>query len=174
EQAIGYWQRAGERSNARSAYVEAASHLTKGLELLTTLPAPPERAWQELDMQLILGQALMAIKGFGAPEVEQSYARARALCQQVGDTPQLFPVLLGLWRFYQSQGKLQTARELGEQCLALTQHLQDPTLLLWGHGVLGATLWFLGEFAAASAHLAQGIALYNPQQRYPVDGGTDP
>jgi predicted ATPase len=51
-QAVGYWQRAGECSHARSAYVEAVSHLTKGLELLTTLPGTPERAQQELDMQI--------------------------------------------------------------------------------------------------------------------------
>src|SRR4029434_8067396 len=51
-QAVWYWQRAGECSHARSAYVEAVSHLTKGLELLTTLPGTPERAQQELDMQI--------------------------------------------------------------------------------------------------------------------------
>jgi predicted ATPase len=174
EQAVGYWQRAGERSNARSACVEAVSYLTQGLELLTTLPDTAERARQELDMQITRGQALMATEGFGAPEVGQSYARARALCQQVGDTPQLFPVLLGLWRFYQSGGKLQTARELGEHCLALAQHLQDPALLLWGRGVLGTTLWFLGEFTPASAHLARGIALYDSPQHQPLYGGTDP
>jgi len=137
EQAVEYWQRAGERSHARSAYVEVVRHLTKGLELLTTLPDTPERAQQELDMQITHGQAWMTIRGFGAPEVGRAYARARALCQQVGETPQLFPGLLGLFRFYQNQGKVWTARELGEQCLALAQHLQDSTLLLWGHWVLG-------------------------------------
>jgi tetratricopeptide (TPR) repeat protein len=174
EQAVEYWQRAGKRSHARSAYVEAVSHLTKGLELLTTLPDTTERVRQELDMQITHGQALMTIRGFGAPEIGQSYARARALCQQVGETPQLFPGLLGLFRFYQNQGKVQTARELGEQCLALAQHLQDSTLLLWGHWVLGTNLQFRGEFAPASAHLAQGIALYDPQQHYPLYAGTDP
>jgi class 3 adenylate cyclase/predicted ATPase len=173
-QAVAYWQRAGQRSNTRSAYVEAVSHLTKGLELLTTLPDTAERARQELDMQITRGQALMAIKGYAAPEVGQSYARARALCQQVGETPQLFPVLVGLWRFYQNQGKHQTARELGEQCLILAQHLQDPTLLLWGHWMLGATFQFLGEFASASTHFAQGMALYDAQQHHPLYGGTDP
>jgi predicted ATPase len=174
QQAVEYWQRAGKRSHARSAYVEAVSHLTKGLELLTTLPDTTERARQEIDMQITYGQALMTIRGFGAPEVGQSYARAQALCQQVGETPQLFPSLLGLFRFYQNQGKVWTARELGEQCLALAQHLQDSTLLLWGHWVLGTNLQFRGEFAPASAHLAQGIALYDPQQHYPLYAGTDP
>ena len=41
----------------------------------------------------------MAIRGSAAPEVEQAYTRARELCLQVGETPQLFPVLFGLWWF---------------------------------------------------------------------------
>ena len=94
-----YWQRAGQRAIERSANLEAIGHLTKGLDVLTTLPDTPERTQQELDLQTALGPALMAIKGHAAPEVEQAYARARELCQQVGETPQLFPVLFGLWRF---------------------------------------------------------------------------
>jgi predicted ATPase len=65
-------------------------------------------------------------------------------------------------------------RELGEQCLTLAQHLQDPTFLLWGHGVLGITLWQLVEFAPAATHLARSIALYDVQQHQPLYVGTDP
>ena len=77
-----------------------SAHLTKGLELLKTLPDTPERTQQELTLQLALGAPLMATKGYAAPEVEKAYTRARELCQQVGETPQLFPVLRGLWVFY--------------------------------------------------------------------------
>jgi predicted ATPase len=83
-----------------SAHPEAVQHLTTGLELLTTLPETSTRAQQELTLQIALGPMLMATKGFAAPEVEQAYARARVLCQQVGETPQLFPTLRGLCRFY--------------------------------------------------------------------------
>jgi class 3 adenylate cyclase len=100
EQAIPYWQRAGQRAIQRSANLEAVGHLTKGLELLKKLPDTPERAQQELDFQLALGPVFHAVKGQGAPEVEQTYARARELCGQVGETLQLFPVLWGLWRFF--------------------------------------------------------------------------
>jgi predicted ATPase len=92
-QAIPYWQRAGQHALRRSANLEAVRHLTTGIELLAILPETPARAQQELDLQLALGSALMATKGTAAPEVEQSHARARALCAQVGDTPQLFPTL---------------------------------------------------------------------------------
>jgi predicted ATPase len=99
-QALPYWQQAGERATTRSAYVEAVGHLTAGLEVLAVLPDTPERTQQELGLQTALGSALMVTKGFAAPEVEHAYARARELCRQVGDTPELFTVLWGLWYFY--------------------------------------------------------------------------
>src|SRR4029453_17138974 len=98
----------------RSANLEAVRHLTTALELLATLPETPARAQQELDGQIALGPALMVTRGYAAPEVEQTYARARELCRQVGETPQLFPTLRGLCWFYRAQGVLPTARELGE------------------------------------------------------------
>ncbi len=176
EQAIVYWQRAGQQAARQSANVEAISHLTAGLELLTTLPHTPERTRQELDMQTTLGPALMVTKGFGHPEVEQAYAQARALCQQVGETPELFPVLYGLWRFYRTRGELQTARELGDQLLTLAQHQDDPTLLLAAHAALGSTLYFLGAFAPALMHLEQGIAHHTLQPHRSSDSryGQDP
>ena len=81
--------------------------------------------------RLALGPALMATKGYAAPEVEHAYARARELCQQVGETPQLFPVLLGLWRVLSARAELQTARELGEQLLSLAQRRQGPGAPAW-------------------------------------------
>jgi len=66
EQAISYWQKAGRRAAQRSANLEAISHLAKGLELLKTVPDTPERAEQELTLQITLGMSLMAIKGYAA------------------------------------------------------------------------------------------------------------
>jgi TOMM system kinase/cyclase fusion protein len=165
-QALPYWQRAGQRAVERSANLEAVAHLTKGLEVLATLPDTPERAQQELDVQTTLGPALVATKGYAAPEMLQAYARARELCQQVGETPQLFQVLRGLWYFYLHRVELQTARELGEQLLTLAHHVGDPALLLEAHYALGNTLNYLGEFVTAQAHFVQGIALYDPQQHH--------
>ena len=106
----------------------------------------------------------MALKGQAAPEVEHAYARARELCQQLGEPPQLFPVLLGMVRFYVVRGAAQTARELGEQLLRLAQRGQDLAQLLAAHQALGATLFWQGECALACAHTEQGLALYDPQQ----------
>jgi len=162
-QALPCWQRAGQRAIQRSAHVEAISHLTKGLEVLAALPDTAERTQHELGLQTALGLALMAVKGQGAPEVGQVYARARELCRQVGDTPQLFSVLFGLWRFYLIRAEYQTARELAEQCLSLARRVQDPAFLLAAHFALGVSLLFPGALAPARAHLEQGIALYDPQ-----------
>jgi predicted ATPase len=176
-QAIPYWQKAGQRAVERSAYVEAIAHLSKGLELLKTLPDTPEHAQQELMLRIALGRALMATKGFAALEVEQAYTRARELCRQLGETPQLFPVLGGLVVFYLDRGKLQTACELGEQCLSLAQRTHNPAHLLWSHCLLGTTLFYPGEFVPSREHLERGIALYSLQQHRSLtflSGSADP
>jgi predicted ATPase/DNA-binding transcriptional ArsR family regulator len=164
EQAVGYWHQAGKRAIQRSAHFEAINHLTKGLEVLTTLPDTLERARQELDVQITLGPVLMSVKGFASLDTERAYARARELCQQVGETSLLFPVLHGLFRFHQVRAELQTARDLAEQLFSLAKRLQDPAFLLEAHRVLGHTMYWLGEMASARAHLEQGVALYDPRK----------
>jgi predicted ATPase len=159
---VPYLQLAGAQAVQRSAHREALQHLTRGLELLATLPETPARAQQELELQVALGQALSATKGIAAPEVERTYARARALCAQLGETPQLFPTLWGLCRFYRSRGALPTARELGEQLHQLAQRDADPTHRLEAHAALGGILSYQGEYAAARTHLEQGITLIDP------------
>jgi TOMM system kinase/cyclase fusion protein len=163
-QAIPYWQKAGQRAVQRSANLEALSHLTKGLELLKTLPDTRERVQHELTLQVALGSPLLATKGYAAPEVGNAYTRARELCQQIGETPQLFPVLMGLRFFYTVRGELQTARELGEQLLRMAQGIQDPALLLEAHYASGVPLMLLGEFVPACVHFEQSLAFYDPQQ----------
>src|SRR5207249_9969708 len=157
--AVDYLQRAGQQAVERSAYAEAISHLTAALDLLTTLPESRERSQQELVVQMTLGPALRTTKSQAAPEVERLYIRARALCEQVGEPPQLFRVLLGLWQVYAARGEHQTTRALGEQLLSLAQRLQDPDLLLEAYHALWAISFFGGELAAARSHLEQGLRL---------------
>jgi predicted ATPase len=160
-----YWQRAGQQASDRSAYVEAISHLTTGIELLTTLPETPAHTQQALTLHIALGVALMMTKGQAAPEVEHAYTQARALCQQVGETPELAPVLFGLWRFYVARPQLHTAREVGDTLLRLAQRANDPALAVLAHYALGATWLWLGALPAARSHQEAGIARYTPDQR---------
>jgi class 3 adenylate cyclase/predicted ATPase len=163
-QAIPYWQRAGEIASQRSACAEAISHLTKGLELLSSLPDSSERAQYELALQIALGAPLIATRGYAASAVEEAYARALELCRQMGDPPQLFPVLWGLSAFYGVRADLKTARELSEQLLRIAEGVHDPALLLEAHHALGQYLFFMGEFPRARGHFEQGISLYDPRQ----------
>jgi tetratricopeptide (TPR) repeat protein len=159
QQAVVYLQRAGQQAADRSAYQEAITHLTRGLELLPHLPDAHERIQHELDLHITLGQALIVIKGQAAPEAEQAFTRARGLCQQLGETPQLFEALAGLRMIHEARGELPQARELAEQLLSLAQRQSHPARLMRAYNVLGATSLYLGAFAPARAYLEQGIAL---------------
>ena len=174
-QAVLYWQRAGQRAVQRSAHVEAVAHLTRGLALLTMLPDTLERARQELALQLALADALAATRGYAAPAVGEACARARELCQQVGETAQLFRLLARLCSFHLGRAELQTAHEFAQQCLTLAQQMGDQTVLLSAHQELGQVLLHLGALVSARSHLEQVLALYNPQQhRQEVGGGQEP
>jgi predicted ATPase len=162
--AVAYWQHAGQRAIQRSAHVEAIAHLTQGLGLLAMLPDTPERIQDELAFQLSLGTSLLATKGHAAPEVERAYARARRLCQQMGETPQLLLALQGLFTFYLGKAEFQTTRDLGEELLRRESGREQEQVLLIAHRVLAATHFYLGEFALARKHTQEGLARYDPQQ----------
>ncbi len=156
EKAVEYLHLAGQQAVQRSANVEAITHLTTALELLKTLPDTPERAQQELTLHLTLGAPLQAIRGFSSPEVKATYTRARELCQQVGETRQLFPALFGL-RTFHHVGASFARRVSWGATPDLAQREQDPALLVEAYRALGSTLFHLGEFGAARAHLEQGL-----------------
>jgi predicted ATPase len=164
QRAVRYLGQAADTAAQRYAHHEVIALLTRGLELLATLPETPARTQQELALQMALGPALQATKGYGVPEVEKVYLRARELCQQGGDTVQFFAVLWGLYAYYLVGAELQAALELGKQCLALAQRTADAALRMEAHRALGNTLLCRGEFASARAHLEQARALYDPQQ----------
>jgi hypothetical protein len=71
------------------------------------------------------------------------------LCQQMGETPQIFPVLFALSVFYFVRAEYKTARELGEQLLRLAQGIQDPALLLEAHRALGTSSLWPGELVVS-------------------------
>ena len=118
-----------------------------------------------MTLYITLGAALQIAKGHTAPEVEHAYTQAYALCQQAGETPELVPVLYGLWRFYLGRSQLHTARELSETLLRLAQGAHDPALAVVAHNALGVTWLFLGALPAARQHLEEGIARNTPDQR---------
>jgi predicted ATPase len=164
EKAIAYSELAGQSAVRHSANAEAIRHLTTALELLKSLPETLERARREIELQIALGAPLIATKGYGATEAGAAYDRALELCREIGETPELFPVLFGLWLFYAPRAELKKARELAEQLFNLAQLAGDQALLLEAHLPLGITSFLLGEPTVAREHLDQGIALYDPER----------
>jgi len=166
QKAVGYLLQAGDRDVRLSAYSEAIAHFTRGLALLEMLPDTPERAGQELRLQIARGAALQATKGWGASDVVEAFGRARELCEQLGDAPQLDRIRFGLFAFYLVREELHTAHELAEQLLrvARTRSSEDPFSLCVAHGAMGLSLCTMGGVVAGRDHLEQAIALYDPER----------
>jgi DNA-binding SARP family transcriptional activator len=164
--AITSYHQAGTGAQRVYANEEAITAFTRGLELLAHRPDTPERADQESALRIALGPSLVATRGYAAPEVQQNYARARAVCEQMQDTTGLFQVLWGLYIHAIVCDDLHTALALGEQCLQLVQtHLKhDPALLVATHFALGTSRFHLGHLAQAHQHLDQAITHYAPRQ----------
>ncbi|MGU7775507.1 adenylate/guanylate cyclase domain-containing protein [Burkholderia sp. MR1-5-21] len=165
QKAVEYLYRTGQQALQHSAQPDAMRHLGAALELLERLPDTRERAHQELTLRLALGPALMAVRGYGAPEVEANYTRALALCEQAGETSQLFPVLLGLRTYYHLRAEYRPARELGDRLLRMARHAHKPGLLVEGHLALAATLFFEGDLGTARAHQDRALALLDAEPR---------
>jgi predicted ATPase len=177
EKAAHYFYEAGKKASVRSANSEAITCFEQALAALNHLPESFRRTEKALDIRVDLGPALIAKSGFASVDVEENYTQARSLCQHLGETPQLFPVLWGLARMHDVRGELRVGAELGEQLLKLAQKLQDPALLLEAHHELWANLSSLGELTTAWLHVERGLALYDPQkhkQHAFLYGGHDP
>src|SRR5262249_6637813 len=166
EKAVHYWYHSGQRASERSAHVEAVRHLRTGLALLQTLPETPQRLQREVDLLIAMGASLLAVKGYAAAEVRETYTFAQQLCARLDDPHQLFPVLRGLWNYYLVRTEFRMAHALGKELLALAQQVQDSAMLVAAHRALGTTLFWLGAVATAQTHFAQGIALYDLQQHH--------
>jgi predicted ATPase len=162
ESAIGYWQRAGERAMARSANAESVRFTCEGLRLLGGLPRSLARSQQELGLRGLMGFALAAIKGYGADDVEQALGRARELCEELGDTPQLIPILYGLHAFYLVRADRRRTVELAEQLVHLTRDVTDAGALFMAVGAAGLTHFWQGDHQRAVADLERMRALYDP------------
>ncbi len=158
ERAIPYWRSAGELAAGRSANVEAIAHLSKGLELVGTLPDAPEHLEEELALRLAIGGPLIATSSEADNEVERTYSRAWALCDQLGRSAELFPVLRGLWNCFLLRSDLQRARDLAERLVVLADEQGELRRAL-ARRARGTTLFFLGRFSDAAAALDEGIAI---------------
>jgi tetratricopeptide (TPR) repeat protein len=147
---------AGQQSLARSATTEAAAQLRKGMDVLDGLPDGPGRRQLELDLQLALGDALTAVKGFPAPEVGSTYARARALAEQNDRPEYLGWAFLGQWSFHRNRGEYKLALALAEQMEKIGE--AHKNVRAWTRYASGFTHLHLGDLVAARALLEHCLA----------------
>jgi predicted ATPase/DNA-binding winged helix-turn-helix (wHTH) protein len=168
DKAVKYFQLAGQRAIRRAAMIEAERHFADALELLDELPENVERDRRELELQIAIGPALIAVKGWAASETERAYTRARELCDQLGDSPELFPALFGMYAMYLVRGEARSANALAEQLMRQVDNAKDSALMLYARIALGVTSYFMGEFTSALEHLEMGISIYDPERHRPL------
>lgn len=159
--ALEFWRTAGLGALEASANVEAAAHLGRALQELPALPTPSMRAGHEIELLIGLGAALTATRGYGSTDVEQAYARALALCENLGDSQKLFAALTGLHSFYQVRGPVKTACAVAERLVALAEQHRDQPELAQAHRRLGWSLFCAGDIRRGKIHLDRALDLYD-------------
>jgi class 3 adenylate cyclase/tetratricopeptide (TPR) repeat protein len=177
ERAAAYWLDAGRRAAARSANIEATAHLTRGIEVLRSPPESPASTRLELALQLALGPAVMAIRGFSALEALAAYRRARQLAEALGDARSLFAAVWGLWLATGQSNELGHRRPLVDELFRVAAPLNDPGLELQAHHAAWATSIFEGDLAASQEHARLGLRLYDRKKHGThalLYGGHDP
>ncbi len=171
EKAAALWGKAGQRSLARSALVEATVQLIRALSQIATLPGTPALRRDQIKLQVALVNALMHTKGHAAPETIASLDQARALIEQaesLGESPEdpllLFSVLYGFWVTNYIGFNSDALLDLATKCLALAEKLGTTVPLMLGHRLMGTSLMCTGALAESRAHYDQAIAIYEPAE----------
>jgi predicted ATPase len=172
--AIGYYRRAADRAMAASANTDAIAHLTKGLELIASLPEASDRISREIDFRLSLGSLLTAMRGYGSVEAAAAYTRARELCAGAGDTPELFRSLVGLWLHHLMQPHLETTSELSRELLDLAAKLGNDEFRLIAESVACCTCFWSGRYTSVLSHAARVRVLYDQEYHRPKMYMIDP
>ena len=174
EQAVAYCLRAGQQALARSAMMEAAAQLRKGLKVLASLPDSQWRQQQELDLQTALGSALTATAGWATAEVAETLARARSLAEQLDRPEHLVPLMVGQWAFHFARAEHRLGLELGKQLEQTGETRNDVATQLLGRFFHGLSRCHLGEFVAARALLERCGELADPAHRTIGGSAFDP
>ncbi len=161
EKAIEYWDKAGRLAVQRSTMAEATAHFGKALQLLASLPKSPQRRSTELSLQLALAGALHAAKGWASPQAGEAYARARKLCREVPEGPQLMTALYGVRSFLHNHAEYAAARQVAEELLSVASRQDDCDAKLMAHHGYGLSLLFRAEFSGALRHFREALAADN-------------
>jgi class 3 adenylate cyclase/predicted ATPase len=167
EPAIAYLQRTAQRAIQRSANTEAIGHLKQALESLHSLPKTRERTRTELELEVMLGQAMIAGRGYAAHETKEVLLRAKGLIDESTAPAQKFAILYGIWACYYVGGEGGMLRAAADDFLAEAEHHNDSAALCLSHRTLGTTLVTMGDFVGGRWHLERARELYDPVNHTP-------
>ncbi|MEM9488648.1 MAG: AAA family ATPase [Myxococcota bacterium] len=162
--AIRYLQGAGERAAARSAHAEAIRHFTRAIDLLSERPPSRTRDMHEIQLRAALGGRLIARYGYAAEELADNFARAQELCAEVGDPPELLPVMYGLWVFNLARSNRATTIDYANTLLGLSGRADDGIHRLTSISAYAITQLYSGQLGAARIHFERVQSLYRPEQ----------
>jgi predicted ATPase len=167
EKAAGLWGKAGQRSLARSALVEAIEQLTRALDLIATLSGTTGMRREQIKLQVALANALMHTKGYATPETKAALGQARSLIERaeaLGDPPEdpllLFSILYGFWATNYVGHNGDALRELASQFLVLAEKQTATGPVMVAHRLMGSSLFTTGDIVGGRTHLDKAIALY--------------
>jgi len=171
DKAVEYLGRAGNQALKRSVHAAAVINLTSAVDLLQKLPDSPARVRRELPLQLAMIPAFNQVKGWGSPEVLRASTRARELCEQLGNPPELFYVVYGaVCGVHFIRAELKAALEGSRQLLQRAKASQHPVPLLYAHFILGETLFHMGELPLARKHHQIALSLDDPRRPLSASG----
>jgi tetratricopeptide (TPR) repeat protein len=125
EKGADYWLRAGRNAAARYANLEAIAHLRRGIEAVDQLPSGPIKERVDLDVQLALGPCVIATQGPTSSMAAATFARARQVCERLGDPPEYLHVMHWLMVALAVRGELPQAREAATTLLGLAETRGD-------------------------------------------------
>ena len=162
-QAIEYWQKAGQRSQKRSANMEAIAQLGKGVELVRSLDESPQRDQQELGLLVPLGVVWMATLGWASEEVGKTLQRALELCEKLGAADHQFNVMWGLWGWRLLRGEFDEAMKMAPETTQLAESLNHPAILMEAPWIPGCTQFYRGEFEPSLKNLELGFSRYDEE-----------
>ena len=171
EKAVGLWGKAGQRSLARSALIEAEAQFRRALDQIAALPATPDLRREQINSRIGLANTLIYTRGYSAPETTDALEQARAaieraetLGEAVEDPLALFSVLYGFWVANHAASNGKVSGELAAQFLTLAEKQKATTPLMFAHRAVGCSLMLAGELVEARAHFDRSIALYEPSK----------
>ena len=168
EEAIEYLRTAAQRAIEQSANAEAIGHNTGALSLLQLLPESAKHLRVALQLQTMLAQAMIAMRGYAAPQTREALVRARSLVGDRVGCPEKLAILYGLWAASYVGGGSSEQLSAASEFLTEAEQRGDAAALCMAHRAIGTTFLNRGDFAASLPHLQRACALYDPERHLAV------